>query len=171
MGITFGDIIGHSDKERAYTALTVARCVLGLSFILFWMDGVRNDMTWGPSDDLTLMGAPINTWCRYLSLIPFMIMIDISQLLLTIYPKAQLEYYVILPTSEKISDYTPNGLLSMGLQTVVYRSILKLYSWILIYNRLDIMLISFFIKFVIIVFAFRYKISQMTFVDVASTIL
>lgn len=98
-------------------------------------------------------------------------MIDISQLLLTIYPKAQLEYYVILPTSEKISDYTPNGLLSMGLQTVVYRSILKLYSWILIYNRLDIMLISFFIKFVIIVFAFRYKISQMTFVEVASTIL
>lgn len=161
--VNFGDIVGHTNKERSHNALKFAWIIVGFSMILIWVDGLKDEWKWGPSKDLLFMGVTIDTDLKYYSLIPFMLLIDVSLLNLKFYPKAQLDLYLVLPLDQIITDYTRTELFSMGMQTVVCLGVLKFYSWNFLFNRFDILLMSFSIKLIMIAFAFKYRISQMQF--------
>lgn len=159
----FGDIIGHTNKERATSSLRFAWVVVIVTGLLFWFGEVEEAWKWGPADDLFFLGIKINTTVKYYSLFPLMLFIDISLLCLKLYPKSQVELFLVLPLDQVIVDYSPLGLLSMAMQTTVCLAFIKYYTWNFLFNRWDILLMSFLIKMIILVLAFWYRITQMKF--------
>lgn len=166
--VNFGDFIGHTNKERVRNALNFAWLIIFASFFILWCAGIGNEWKYGPSDDLLLLGIPINTKARYISLIPFMLFTDISLLFLKLYPKSQSELYLVLPLEQIVYDYSRGELFRVGMETVITMGIIKFYNWIFLFNRFDLLLMSFIIKIVLIGIAFKYRISQMKFAEYPS---
>lgn len=161
--VNFGDLIGHSNKDRVRNSLYFAWAVVLASMFSFYFGEMEHHFEWGPSDSLIILGIKINTNARYVSLVPWMIAIDISILLLKLYPKSLIEFFLVLPTDQLIEDYTPWELFKTAMEAFVTMAVIKFYTWNFIFNRIDILLMSFIVKLVLIGVAFWYRIGQLRF--------
>ena len=132
-------MIWNSPKNKLVISVIVDTIILSAGIFIISFFGKQNTYyRYGPHDNLTIVGLEINTWLKYILLHLFILIDQISQVIINSFGSPVLGFNIYNPDKKVIKDFKRHELEILGNAMYLIGAIRSSIAIILVVSQLDI---------------------------------